>query len=175
MRRGLILLFSLMLCGFVFAVQDINNLVTNENVPLGKLLTINGNYNDTNSTEAIFCKFLTKDSDGLIVERLTDELVFANGDFYSQRKIDEPLYKRESIYTVTVTCAQESADTNFTVTQREDITHTVQQEWSFAFDQDNLETVFFMGTLILGLIFLIGILVFWYKNARNTYRGGLTK
>lgn len=173
MKKGIVVILAvLMLSTLAFSATTITDVNTNGNVPLGQLLTISGTYTDTTTEASVFCKFVTMDAGtGLVIERLSDERTFANGDFYSQRLIDEPRYKRETDYNVSISCSNASADANFSVVQREDITHTVQQEWSYAFDQNNIETFFFLGVLILVIIFLVGAGVFWYKNARNTYRG----
>lgn len=168
MKKGFIVFFALMLCSFAFATQTITDLGTNETVGLGQLLTISGNYNDTNSAESIFCKFLTQDDLNLVVERLTDERVFANGDFYAERLINEPLYKRDITYTVTVSCANATEDTNFTVGQRETIAHVVEQETLFIFERGNLDAVFFFGGVFSILIIFVLIYLAAVRKGLNS-------
>ena len=159
MKRLLLILFVIAIAGFSYSAQTITDLNTNTPIPLGQLLTITGTFDDTDSNNSIFCKFLTK-KNNLIVERLTDERTFANGDFYSQRSIQEPLYERGEFYVVSVTCESVTQDTNFTVDQRDALDRLARQEFLFVFEQGNTDVFFILGTIIFGII-IVGLIFFF--------------
>lgn len=160
----LICLFSTMFfVPFVSATQTISDLNTNSPVPLSNIMTITGTYADTDSNASVFCKFVIRDEAGLVVERLSDERTFPNGDFYAERTINEPLYKRGQDYNVSVDCQNARSTVLFTVDQRESIGHTAEYETRYAFDRGNLDSILFFGIVILGLIGIYGVLFYWYK------------
>ncbi len=164
MNKILLLVFCVSLAGFSYSAQSITDLNTNSPVPLGELLTITGTFNDTDSNSSVFCKFLTKQN-GRIVERLTDERTFPNGDFYAQRRIkDESLYERDQLFVVSVSCETVTEDTNFTVGQRETVAHLVEQETLFAFQQGNLDVVFFFGAVFIVIMVIVIVLLFAVKG-----------
>ena len=76
-------LFVLIICSNAFS--QISNLEIRPFVRLNETVTISGDYTTAN----VLCKFLVLDSNGFIVERLTDEYSFDDGSFYSQRQILE--------------------------------------------------------------------------------------
>lgn len=160
------ILIGLTISPIVSGAKTITDLNTNTPLPLGEILTITGNYNNTDSNASVFCKFLTKNNN-IIVERLTDERTFPNGDFYSQRKLEEPKYKRGNTYSVSVTCETTSADTNFTVGQRASIEHIAQQETLAIFQKGNMDALMQVGTVILLIILFIIFLVFFVKAGKR--------
>ncbi len=148
----------------VSATETIIDMNTNSPVPLGEILTISGNYEDTDVNVSVFCKFVTK-HEGIIIERLTDERTFQNGDFYSQRKVEEPLYKRGSFYTIDVQCNNASADTNFTVGQRASIEHLAQQEALGLIQKGNTDALMQIGVAVLLVVLFIFFLLFFARMA----------
>ena len=169
MNKLLLIFFLIVLSSSVFATQTITDLNTNSPVPLNKTLTITGNFVDDASADSIFCKFVVRDEDNKVVERLSDERTYANGDFYAQRVIDEPLYKRGQDYNVSVDCDTTNSTVLFTVGQRESIGHTAEQETLFAFDRGNLDSILFFGSLIFVLIICFTIFIFWWNRAKGLW------
>jgi len=169
MKNLLIVLFLIIFSSCVFSTQTITDLNTNSPIPLNNILTITGTYSDTESDLSIYCKFLIKDSDDLVVERLSDEKVFANGDFYAERTLNEPLYKRGQDYNVSVGCSNASSSTVFNVGQRETIGHTAEYETRFVFDRGNLDAFLFFGGLFLVLIIIFSVFIFWVNRAKGLW------
>ena len=167
----LIALFSALigcfLAPFVSATQTITDLNTNSPVPLNQTLTITGNYDDTDLNTSVFCKFVIRDENNKVVERLSDERTYSNGDFYAQRVLNEPLYKRGQDYNVSVDCEMVNSTVLFTVDQRESIGHTAEYETRFVFDRGNLDSILFFGIIILGLIGIFSVLFYWYKASKK--------
>ena len=164
MNKILLFVFIVVFAGIAYSVQTITDLNTNTPVPLGQLLTVTGTFEDTDSNSSIFCKFLTK-KDDLVIERFTDERTFANGDFYTQRTIEEPLYERDSFYVVSVTCESATQDTNFTVAQRDAFDRVASQEFKFAFDQGNTDVLFILGFVVLIILLIAGLFFGLIKGA----------
>ena len=167
MKKFFIVLFLVLLSANIFATQTITDLNTNSPIPLDKTFTVTGNYSDTDSNSSVFCKFLILDSDNKIVERLSDERTFPNGDFYSQRTLNEPLYKRGQDYNVLVDCETASDSILFSLEQRESIGHTAEYETRFAFDRGNLDSMLFFGGLIFAIIIIFTIFIFWFNRAKK--------
>ena len=169
MKRFLLILILIILSSCVFASQSITDLNTNSPIPLNDILTVTGNYDDTDLNTSIYCKFLIRDSDNLVVERLSDEKTFANGDFYGERVLNEPLYKRGQDYNVTVGCANASSSVIFTVGQRETIGHVAEQETKYLVDRGNLDSVLFFGGLFFIIIIIFSVFIFWYNRAKGLW------
>jgi len=167
--KKLVLFLLLLFCTTAFATQTISDLNTNSPIPLNQTLAITGNYDDTDSNVSVFCKFVIRDESNLVVERLTDEKTFSNGDFYAQRVLDEPLYKRGTDYNISVDCASANSTVLFTLDQRESIGHTAEYETRFAFDRGNLDSILFFGIIIFALIISFTIIVFWVKQAKGLW------
>ena len=169
MKNLLLVLFLIILSSCVFSTQTITDINTNSPISLNNILTITGTYCDTDLNTSIYCKFLIRDSDGLVVERLTDEKTFANGDFYAERTLNEPLYKRGQDYNVTVGCSNATSSTVFNVGQRESIGHTAEYETRFAFERGNLDSILFFGSLFLVIIIIFSVFIFWVKRAKGLW------
>jgi len=169
MKNLLLILFLIILSSCVFSTQTITDINTNSPISLNNILTITGTYCDTDLNTSIYCKFLIRDSDGLVVERLSDEKTFANGDFYAERTLNEPLYKRGQDYNVTVGCSNATSSTVFTVGQRETIGHTAEYETRFAFERGNLDSILFFGSLFLVIIIIFSVFIFWVKRAKGLW------
>jgi len=169
MKKTVLLFFLIILGSCVFATQTITDLNTNSPVPLSQTLTITGNYTDTDSSESIWCKFVIRDENNRVVERLSDERTYSNGDFYAQRVLNEPLYKRGQDYNVSVDCQNANSSVLFTVDQRESIGHTAEYETRFVFDRGNLDSILFFGIIIFGLIIAFSVFIFWFKRAKGLW------
>lgn len=169
MRKTIILLFLVLFAVNVFSAQTISDLNTNTPVPLATTLAITGNYNDSDSNSSVYCKFLILDSANRVIERLSDEKTFANGDFYAQRVLNEPLYKRGTDYNVSVDCVNANSSKAFTIGQRETIGHIAEEETKFVFERGNLDSMIFFGFIIFGLIVTFSVFIFWYRRAKGLW------
>ena len=153
----------IIICLALSANAQITNLTVNNDVKLGELLTITGDY----TTADTLCKFTILDLNGVAIERLSDEYTFSDGGFYSQRIISEPTYFRSQDYNIVVVCGTSQEDANFTVEQRRSIEHFAVEEFGYLFDRDNIDTFFIIGSI--GLFLILVCFVFWFiiKSARG--------
>ncbi len=164
MKKLLLIFVVLLFATSIFSTKTISDVNVNTPVPLGEFLTVRGNYINTDNNRSVFCKFLMK-NEGIVVERLTDERTFANGDFYAQRKLQEPIYKRDNNYTIKITCETTSQDANFIVAQRTSIEHIAQQEALFLFQRGNMDAIMQIGIAVLFFVGFIIFLVFFVRQA----------
>lgn len=167
MKKIIFILGILFLTSMVSATQTITDLNTNSPVFLDQKLTVSGTFTDTDTNATVFCKFLVENSSGQIIDRWADELTYDNGDFYAEKIITEPIYRRGETFEMKVICIAGSANTTFSVVQREAIDKIARQEFLFFFDRGNLDTFFIMGSIILTIIAIILVVVIFVKKARN--------
>lgn len=164
---GLIFCFAL-----VSGTETISDLTLNSPIPLDTKLVATGIYNNTDSDNSVFCKFVTYSHDNnKIVERFTDELTFADGSFYSERLMTEPRYFRdENIltldYKLTVTCGSASADANFSIEQRQSWENQFFGELFFL--KDNSGFLVIGGIIFLIVVVVIGSLVLYVLKRWNS-------
>jgi len=138
---------------------------------LGKILTIYGDFNDSSAQDAnVLCSFyifdLNETGDPLI-ERLTDQYTDAMGFFGTIVLITDPPFKRDRDYNVVTACDTGVADATFTVGQKETIAHTVEQEWEYLFNQENLDTAAIIGSFAILIIIIMGFFYYSYKKVKS--------
>ncbi|GAF70227.1 unnamed protein product [marine sediment metagenome] len=124
------------------------------NVRLGENLTIAGDYGTANT----LCKFIIKDTNGVAIERLSDEYTFSDGTFYAQRQINEPPYYRGDDYNVVITCGSDEAFQMFKVNQPISLAHPIQRNWEYLFAENNTDAIMLGGTFIA--LAILGVLAF---------------
>jgi len=154
MNKKIILILILICLFSSFAYSAISNLKINPYVRLNEVLTISG---DSDTAQQL-CKFIIKDSNGYVIERLSDEYTFADNSFYAQRQIVEPPYYRGDDFNVVVTCGTSSDFNTFNVLQPLGLAHPIQKTWEFYFDEQNQFPLMLLGSFI-GLI-VIALLIF---------------
>jgi len=166
-KKFLSVLVLLLIIGFVSA-DSISSYEVDSSVPLDRYISATGIYN-SDSNVGILCSFYFFDvGTGVLVNRATDQYTTTTGRFTMPSfPINEPKFKRDSNYILTTECGTASSSSSFLVNQRETIAFYGQQEFDFATDQGNTDTVFIWGVLIL---ILIGIL-FSGKKLMN-FAGG---
>ena len=160
-KKVLLGFFILVIC--LNAVSQIDNLEVRPFVRLNESVTISGDFTDAK----VLCKFLVLDSNGFIVERLTDEFTFDDGSFYSQRQILEPPYYRGDDYNVFVTCGSSTDSNTFSVLQPLGVTHAVQMGWEYWFSETNQDTIMIFVTFISGAILFILLIAFIIKKGKE--------
>lgn len=168
MKKTIIFISLIFLLSTVWATQTITNLTVNTPIPIDSDLVVTGDYNNTDSSNNIYCKFVVIDPSlgNVVIDRFTDELTFDDGSFYSQKKLTEPKYFRESNYTLRVTCGGISEDANFFVGQRQNITNQFLGEIFFLRDNgDILSIMFFLG--LIGVVIIGGAFVLFYRAFRE--------
>ena len=167
MKKTMFILGFLFLASMVSATQEITDLNTNSPVFLDQKLTVSGTFNDTDTNATVFCKFLVENSSGQVIDRWADELTYDNGDFYAEKIITEPIYRRGETFEMNVICIASSANVNFSVVQREAIDKIARQEFLFFFERGNLDTLLIMGSIILAIIAILSVIFIFIKRARN--------
>ena len=163
-KKVLLGFFVLAIC--LNAVATISNLEVRPFVRLNEVVTISGDF----TSPQVLCKFLILDSNGFIVERLTDEFTFDDGSFYSQRQVLEPPYYRGDDYNVFVTCGSSTDSNTFTVLQPLGVTHVVQMGWEYWFSEGNQDTIMIFVTFLGGIIIALLLIAFIIKKGREYAR-----
>lgn len=161
-KKVLVVCFFLFLFSFGFA--EITDLKISERVPLNQKLTIYG-INDAGNVLCAFYIFDLNDKNQAII-RLSDEWAFADGSFYSEYQVTEPLLKRGFDYNAVIKCGSNQADDTFYVEQREDYLlgvskDTITQEVAF---WNNPETSLIGLFGFIAILFIICVLVVFYDN-----------
>ena len=165
MKKFCLVFAFFLLFGFVFA-DSISGYVVPSSVPLGQTITASGIFSDANST---LCSFYFFDANtGALVTRATSQYSSTTGRFaLAGFPITEPRFKRDSNYLLQSECGSASASLSFVVTQRETVAFIGQQEFDYLTDNENLDTVFIWGSMILFFGFIFGLFWFIIKVAKR--------
>jgi hypothetical protein len=165
MKKLLLLLLLFALLGFVFS-DSITSYVVPSSVSLGQTITASGLYSDANTT---LCSFYFFDaSSGALVTRATSQYTSGTGRFaLAGFPITEPRFKRDSNYLLQSECGNASASLSFVVSQRETVAFWGQQEFNYVTNNENLDTVFIWGAIVLFAGFIGSLVWFLLKWARR--------
>jgi len=154
-KSFLLLLFLVLLGGFVFSADAISNYTADANVPLGLNITATGIFTaDDGNSSGVLCSFYLVDAEtGVLVKRATDQYTTGTGRFtLVGYPITEPVFKRGEDYNVRTECGTATADLTFLVAQRESISHLGAQEFDYLTEPENTDTAFIW--IVFGLFFL---------------------
>ncbi len=158
-----VLMFLLLFC-FVVSADTINNYSVKDPVALGQDATAYGLFQDTDANvhENVLCSFYMLDSNLVLIDRADDQYTDSLGYFMSKFTINEPTFKRSDTYTLRTVCGGVSSDANFTIGQRESLSHVGGQEFDYLTSPENTDTVFIWGIFIIILIIVAfaGIKIF---------------
>ena len=148
--------------------DSITNYTIRESVPLGLNLTIYGEYVADNNS-GVLCSFFIKDLNDFqsYVIRLTDRKTFSDGTFYTEYALNEPDFKRTYDYNVITKCGTATAWGITNIQQREEISHTAQQEFEYIFAPKNLDSIFILATVLFFILLIVGIVFFFKRFAKN--------
>ncbi len=165
MKKYSLLLFIILLSSFCFAESITDYKITNE-VNLDQQVTATGLYSsDTNTDAGVLCSFYFFDATtGALVNRATDQYTTQTGRFTMPSfPIREPGFKRGSDYTLTSECGGVAVDSNFSVIQRETISHSANQEFEYLTSPENTESITIWGIMVAFIaILILPILGFGY-------------
>lgn len=165
MKKILLFGIFLLLISFVSAAEIINYKIP-FSVRLGEKLSVHGFYSDTD-INGVLCKFEIFDSNNVLVERLSDEYVFSDGSFSTEKVLQEPPFFRGDDFNVQTTCKTTSVSAIFSVEQPLNLSHITQQTSEYIFDMGNLKPVFFVASFA-ALILVVGIVGgFFYKRIKE--------
>jgi hypothetical protein len=170
MKKGFLAVCVFLLC-FSFAFADtITDYRVPDNIPLNQLATATGLFEDSNGIkDGYLCSFYFLDATtGDLIKRATDQYSTKTGRFtMAGFPITEPLFKRDSNYTLRSECGTASADANFTVGQIETLSHAGEKNFEFITNPENTDTFFIWGALIVLLaIFIFGIISLFKMRVR---------
>ena len=161
MKKTLTIIF--LICLFSTAFASITNYSVSPSVRLGENITITG----THSVANVLCKTVIYDSNQDGVERLSDEYTFADGSFYFERPAVEPPYYRGDDFNAVTTCGTDIVSETFTIFQPTNIVQSLQFNWEFLFDENNLEALSLLGAFVFFIIFLMVITAVVIKRIRG--------
>jgi hypothetical protein len=151
-----ILIFTLLL-GQCWSATIVDYAVP-ASVPLGQKITATGTYT-SDINEGIKCSFYFLDDLNNLVYRATDQYTTATGRFTMTGKtLLEPDFKRAHTYTLQSECGDATAQSTFTVAQREDIATLGANEFTFLMLPGNIGTIgawLIFGGALIGIILLI--------------------
>ena len=166
MKKIISLLIFILLLNFGFSAT-ITSFSANTDIPIDQILTATGTYLPLDDNgESTLCKFITYNDKNIVVERLSDELTFSDGSFYTQRKITEPTYLRASTYRIRAVCGTSYSDAYFNVGQREGFDNFFIGE--VLFWKDNTYSFFLFMLIITFGVGAISVFVWiWYKSFKQ--------
>lgn len=167
-------LFALLILICIFSNAVALQYITNYKVPasarLGEKITVYGYYNDDNAPDSnalVLCRFDIFDLNGNLVERLTDEFVFKNGSFSTERLLQQPPYFWGDDFNIQTTCNSAVASSVFTVENFLGVAHPAQQTTEYLFNQSNLNTAAMIGSFIIIIICIFIVGAWMYKRVKE--------
>ena len=171
--RVLVLCFFSALIGSALApivsADTINNYSVKDPVPLNQYATAYGLFQDSdaNINGNVLCAFYLLDQNAVLIDRADDQYTDSLGYFMSKFPVTEPNFKRGETYIYRTVCGGVSQDSNFSISQRESLSHLGGQEFDYLTSPENTDTVLIWG--IFGIILIV--LIFVGLKIFNVARG----
>jgi len=146
----------------------IGNYKVTDEVALGLELKISGTYiEDLNNNQNIYCEHRIQDLNGYEVYRASDSTTNLLGQFSKVIATTEPNFKRGETYNAITICDYTQISQQFTILQKEDLSHTLLWEFKYFTDVGNLYPIAFLFIL---LVLIIGVPYTIYRWVNNRGR-----
>ena len=160
----LILLIAITLMPVTTASFIADYKVTDE-IALGQQIKISGTYiEDLNNNQNIYCEHRIIDQNGYEVYRASDSTTNMLGHFSKVITTNEPTFKRGEDYNAQVICDYTTTSQQFTILQKEDLSHALLWEFKYFTDVGNLYPIAFLLILIILIIGVPYTIYRWVNN-----------
>jgi len=154
MKKIILLMALLLVLPIAIGSSIVDYMVTPE-IPLGQEIQISGIYiDDLNLNQNIYCEHRIIDGNNYEVYRASDSTTDLVGRFSKKIVVSEPIFKRGSDYNAVTTCKYTSVTAQFSIAQKEDISHSLLWEYKYLTDPANIFPILF---IIIILVLCIGV------------------
>lgn len=162
-----IILFLMITLLFPLANAAIQNYRVPSQIPLNEVLSIDGKI--STDQNGVKCSFQIYDTNGNLIDRLTDEYTAGSGIFSSAYyKVSEPKFLRSFDYNAVTTCNSDRIGSVFTVGQKQVLlAHELNQESGFIGSSGNIDSTYLIGSIILFIILILFIGYSAYLKVKN--------
>lgn len=165
--KSMILLMALLIILPIGMSSFITEYKVTPEIPLGQEMQISGIYiDDLNLNKNIYCEYRVFDTNNYEVYRASDSTTDLLGRFSKKIVVSEPTFKRGTDYNAVTICKYTTVASQFSIIQKEDLSHSLLWEFKYFTDTGNLYPVLFL-IIIIALIIGVPYTIHRWINSRS--------